>query len=98
MCGSGVVYDPVFDGERLLFGVSGLLFQRNVLMYDRKTHSLWSQLGVQAVTGPMAGRRLDVLPMTHTTWGEWKRGTPGHWFFLLKPDTGATIAGTPIRI
>ncbi|MBI2818102.1 MAG: DUF3179 domain-containing protein [Acidobacteria bacterium] len=64
------------NGERLLFGVSGLLFQRNLLMYDRKTSSLWSQLGMQAVAGPMAAASLPILPVEHTTWGDWRQRYP----------------------
>ncbi len=64
------------NGERLLFGVSGLLFQRNLVMFDRKTMSLWSQLGMQAVAGPMAGDSLQILPAEHTTWGDWRQRYP----------------------
>ena len=88
LCGSGIVYDPVIDGTRYLFGVSGLLYSRNVLMYDRQTNSLWSQLALQAVTGPMAGTSLSVLPAEHTTWGEWKRRHPET--LVLSFDTGYT--------
>jgi hypothetical protein len=76
LCGSGVVYDPVINGERVLFGVSGLLYQRNLLMYDRRTSSLWSQLGMQAVAGPLAGSSLPILPVEHTTWEDWRGRYP----------------------
>lgn len=66
----------MIEGHRLNFGVSGLLYQRNVLFYDRQTDSLWSQLLSQAVTGPMAGKRLTMLPAENTTWGEWKAEHP----------------------
>ena len=66
----------MINGERVLFGVSGLLYQRNLLMYDRKTASLWSQLGMQAVAGPMAGVSLQIFPVEHTTWGDWRQRYP----------------------
>ena len=47
-----------------------------MLLYDRQTDSLWSQLLSQAVTGPLAGTRLSVLPAEETTWGEWKKEHP----------------------
>ena len=47
-----------------------------MLLYDRQTDSLWSQLLSQAVTGPLAGNRLSVLPAEETTWGEWKKEHP----------------------
>jgi len=67
-----VVYDPIIEGQRYHFSVSGLLYKRNALFYDRETLSLWSQLLSQAVTGPMTGTRLAVLPAENTTWEVWK--------------------------
>lgn len=76
LCGSGVVYDPVIDGRRYNFGVSGLLYKRNLLLFDRQTGSLWSQLLSEAVTGPLTGTRLKVLLAQNTTWGAWKDAHP----------------------
>ena len=59
-----------------MFGVSGLLYRRNVLMYDRQTESLWSQIAAKAVTGPMAGASLEILPAEHTSWEDWKTRHP----------------------
>lgn len=71
---------------RYLFGVSGRLYQRNALYYDRKTESLWSQLISEAVTGPMAGARLRALPAQNTTWVEWRQQHPDT--LVLSFDTG----------
>ncbi len=70
------MYDPLINGRRYEFGVSGLLYKRNLLFYDRQTDSLWSQLLSQAVTGPMAGRRLAVLAAENTTWRAWREEHP----------------------
>ena len=67
-----MVYDPIIEGRRYHFSVSGLLYKRNALFYDRETQSLWSQLLSQAVTGPMTGTRLRLLPAENTTWEAWK--------------------------
>jgi hypothetical protein len=53
-----------------------LLYQRNLLFYDRRTFSLWSQLGGMAVAGPLAGTQLRMLPATETTWKNWQRRNP----------------------
>jgi hypothetical protein len=45
-------------------------------MYDRETDSLWSQLMVQAVSGPMRGTRLQQLPLSNTSWQEWVQRHP----------------------
>ncbi|MES9858507.1 MAG: DUF3179 domain-containing protein [Sedimenticola sp.] len=78
LCGSGVAYQATHGGQRLSFGVSGLLYNSDVLLYDRQTESLWSQILSQAVTGPMRGTKLKMLPLTHTSWLDWK---------LRHPDT-----------
>ena len=71
-----MVYDPTIEGRRYHFSVSGLLYKRNALFYDRETESLWSQLLSQAVTGPMTGARLAVLPAEDATWEAWKAQHP----------------------
>lgn len=77
LCGTGMVFDATVQGERLRFGVSGLLYESDVLLYDRKTESLWSQIKREAVTGPMTGRKLTLLPAMHTTWARWFAAHPG---------------------
>jgi hypothetical protein len=64
------------EGKELTFGVSGLLYQANVLMYDRQSESLWSQVRREAVAGPMTGAKLTVLPSTLTTWKKWRKKHP----------------------
>lgn len=86
LCGSGVGYSPIWEGKRHTFGVSGLLYKRNLLLYDRETDSLWSQLGGTAVTGDLAGTLLQLLPATQTTWARWKSEHPGT--MVLSFNTG----------
>jgi hypothetical protein len=76
LCGSGLVYNPLSDGLRHTFGVSGLLYKRNLLLYDHETDSLWSQLGGVAETGEMSGETLELLPGSQTTWENWKSKHP----------------------
>ena len=71
LCNSGMAFNAKTDRARLEFGVSGLLYNSDVLLYDRQTGSLWSQIRQTAITGPMKGTRLEALPMTHTTWRDW---------------------------
>ncbi len=70
----------------MTFGVSGLLYRSNVLMYDHQTESLWLQVKRQAVTGPMTGTKLKVLPSSVTTWRKWKKKYPQT--RVLSFDTG----------
>ena len=76
LCGTGMVFDADSGGRGLTFGVSGLLYQSDMLLYDRQTESLWSQVKSEAVTGKLMGRKLKLLSSTHTTWKAWKKKHP----------------------
>lgn len=76
LCGSGIAFDAQVGGQRRDFGVSGLLYNSDVLMYDRQTDSLWSQIMGQAVTGEARGTTLSALPVRHTTWADWLQRHP----------------------
>jgi hypothetical protein len=41
LCFTGMAFGAALDGRRHDFGVSGLLYNSDVLMYDRQTESLW---------------------------------------------------------
>jgi hypothetical protein len=76
LCGSGMAFDSSINGKRLEFGVSGLLYNSDVLLYDRQSGSLWSQIMSTAVTGNMKGTRLDPIRVSHTTWRDWQTRHP----------------------
>lgn len=81
LCGSGMVF--LVEGEgNTSFGVSGLLYNSDVLLYDRATESLWSQIMGEAVTGPRSGETLQWYPSLLTSWSDWKN---------LHPDTRVLI-------
>jgi hypothetical protein len=80
------VYSRKVDGKELTFGVSGLLYRANVLMYDKQTESLWSQVRREAVAGPMTGTKLKVLSSTLTTWKKWRKKHPGTEVLSLDTD------------
>lgn len=90
LCDSVVVFDRRVAGETLEFGVSGLLYNSNLLLYDRRpdsrSESLWSQLQFRAVTGPAAaeGRKLDVVPAAVLRWADWWAAHPET--TILAPD------------
>lgn len=76
LCGSAVVYGRKVGENVLTFGVSGYLYQSDVLMYDHQTESFWSQLQFEAVAGPMTGTKLDVLPSRMMTFAALKQRHP----------------------
>lgn len=86
LCLSGIVFDPVVRGERVEFGTSGKLWNSNLVMYDRKTDSLWSQILGEAIVGEMTGTRLTVLSSDMIRFGEFRKQYPNG--SVLSRDTG----------
>ncbi|MEK7684917.1 MAG: DUF3179 domain-containing protein [Verrucomicrobiota bacterium] len=87
LCGTAMVFHRQVAERTLSFGVSGLLHNSGVLMYDRQTGSLWSQLAMKAVSGPQVNTELEWLPSEHLTWAAWKEKYPhGE---VLSTQTGA---------
>jgi len=76
------------QGERVEFGTSGKLWNSNLVMYDRKTDSLWSQILGEAIVGELTGTQLKVLPSDMVRFGEFKKWYPKG--SVLSRDTGTT--------
>lgn len=76
LCGTGMVFSRESGGKVRTFAVSGLLYQSNLLMYDRETESLWSQLAMKAVSGAQAGAELHWISSEHMTWRAWREAHP----------------------
>ena len=86
LCNSGLVFDRTVDGVRLDFGTSGKLYKSDLLMYDRQSHSLWTQIEGRAVVGERAGTRLAPVPANTIAYEDWKAAYPGG--KVLSRDTG----------
>ncbi|MBC8346209.1 MAG: DUF3179 domain-containing protein [Candidatus Marinimicrobia bacterium] len=54
------------------FGVSGMLYNSNLIMYDRKSDSYWPQMFLGSASGERQGDKLNLKPMLETTWKNWK--------------------------
>lgn len=86
LCGSGMAFAGSWAGERRTFGVSGVLYNSDVLLYDRKTESLWSQIKGEAVTGVELGTKLKPLGLQVVPWKTWKSKHPNT--EVLSKETG----------
>ena len=78
------MYSREIDGQEFTFGVSGKLIMNVLVMYDRQTGSLWSQLLGESVEGELKGTKLEYFSSWMTTWEDWK----GRY-----PDTLALVKG-----
>ncbi|MBW7995902.1 MAG: DUF3179 domain-containing protein [Candidatus Glassbacteria bacterium] len=66
LTGSTVIVDrAIVSGSG--FGVSGLLYNNNLIMYDRATDSRWPQMSLLCANGPLVGTPVVPLPMIETT-------------------------------
>lgn len=86
LCFTGIAFKPIIGGEAVTFGTSGKLFNSDLVMYDRKTRSYWSQITGQAIRGELAGLAVEKVPLDTARWGDWKRTHPETQ--VLSQDTG----------
>ena len=87
LCGSGIAYERTIDGEAVEFGTSGKLYNSNLVMYDRKTDSLWSQILGEAILGEQTGVKLAIIESNQMRFGEWREAFPNG--EVLSRDTGS---------
>lgn len=85
LTGSSLVFDrEAVDGAE--FGVSGLLFDNNLVMFDRRTQeSIWPQMSRDALCGRAVGTDLEMVPAIEMRWDEWS---------ALHPDTKVVSSET----
>ena len=76
LTGTGIGWNREIDGKVTSFGVSGLLYNSNLIPYDRSTNSNWSQIRLDCVNGALKGREVETFPLVETTWLTWKEMYP----------------------
>lgn len=76
LTGTGIAWDRVIEEETLSFGVSGLLYNSNLIPFDRQTDSYWSQIRLEGVKGKFRGFQIKTYNLLQTTWGVWKEMFP----------------------
>lgn len=76
LCNSGLVFERVVDGATLDFGTSGMLYKSDLVMYDRQSHSLWSQMEGRAIVGDRAGAQLRARPANTIGFEDWRAAHP----------------------
>ena len=72
LTGSALCWDRTLDGEVTTFGVSGLLYNSNLIPYDRATDSYWSQLLIKGVFGTYKDEPAITYQVMETSWLTWK--------------------------
>jgi hypothetical protein len=86
LCNSAVGFDRRADGQTLRLGVSGLLRNSDLVMWDRQTESLWQQITGEAIVGELAGTQLDLIPTPIISWADFQESFPDG--TVLSRETG----------
>jgi hypothetical protein len=88
LCFTNQVFNrTLIDGNIVEFGTSGKLYNSNLVMYDRKNNSLWSQALGEGIVGNYSGIKLEKIPFDIAYWKEWKKLYPES--KVLSRDTGS---------
>jgi hypothetical protein len=88
LCNSALGFDRRLGDRVLTFGTSGSLYRSDLVMYDRQTESLFSQIEGRAIAGVLAGAQLDRVPVQTITWAQFRDANPDG--YVLSRDTGVT--------
>jgi len=86
LTGSAVLWKSFIESGDQTFGTSGLIYNSNLIMYDRETRSFWSQMLEQSINGIQIQKIPDRLQVVETNWGTWQAMYPET--LLLTEETG----------
>ena len=86
LCNSAIVFERTLDGEPVEFGTSGLLRKSDLVMYDRKTETLWQQFTGEGLIGDLAGAQLTFLPSAIISFDNFREAHPDG--VILSRETG----------
>ncbi len=86
LCNTAIAFESQIGEEVYQFGVSGLLRNSDLVMYDRNTESLWQQSSGRAIVGRMVGARLRYVPASIVSFGQLRYAFPDA--LILSRETG----------
>ena len=86
LTGSAVLWNSFVDSSDRTFGTSGLLYNSNLILYDRESLTYWSQMLEQAVVGEQVTRIPDKMQVVETSWATWHAMYPET--LVLSENTG----------
>lgn len=95
LCNSAVVFDRRVGRRTLSFGVSGKLRYANLVMFDRRSLSLWQQATGEAVAGDLIGKRLRLIPSSMVSFASWRAENPSGMVMAAPGDFGFDYGTDP---
>lgn len=72
LTGTAMAWNRELSSGTTTFGVSGILYNSNLMPYDRSSESIWTQLDGRCVKGELKGTRLERHPIIETSWETWQ--------------------------
>lgn len=88
LTGTGVAWDRDINNTTTTFGVSGKLYNTNLMPYDRETDSYWSQMRLDCVNGDLINTEISTFHILETSWATWKKAYPNS--DIMNRETGFT--------
>jgi len=76
LTGTAIAWDRDLAGGTTTFGVSGRLYNTNLIPFDRATDSNWSQMRLDCINGENINTVIETFPVIETTWATWKAAYP----------------------
>ena len=106
LCNTAIAFDRRVDGEVLRLGVSGLLRNSDLVMWDDATTSLWQQVTGESIVGEFAGTQLESVPTSIVSFQQFVESFPeglslaqesgfGPGQYGLNPYAGYSSSATP---
>ena len=81
------VFRTMSEGTVHPLGVSGMVLNSTVVLYDRTTKSLWNQFDGVALSGLARGAKLELYPSVLVRWEDWVKEYPST--VVLSSNTGS---------
>ncbi len=95
LCNTAVTFKREFEGETIRLGVSGLLRNSDLVMWDDKSQSLWQQITGEAIVGQQAGKRLEFLPTAIVSFIDFSTNHPSGQAMTLDQGFGIPYGVNP---
>lgn len=76
LTGTGIGWGRKIGSSITTYGVSGFLYNNNLMPYDRQRNSTWSQQRLECVNGVLIGFKPETYTLMMTTFSTWKKSFP----------------------
>lgn len=76
LTGTAIGWDRKLGSTVTTFGVSGLLYNSNLMPYDRSSNSIWSQQNLMCVNGTRRGTVPQSYSLIETSMATWRKSFP----------------------